>query len=92
MNSGDYRIAFSRKAKRQLSEVLPPVVAAAAIELNYGGIASNPQRSGRALRAPLEGIHKANRGTYRILYEIYEESHSLQIINNEHRADVYKRH
>ena len=92
MTSGDYRIAFSRKAKRQLSERLPPVVATAAIELIYGSIASNPQRAGRALRAPLEGIHKANRGTYRILYEIHDESHSIQIINIEHRADVYKGH
>ena len=92
MSSDDYRIAFSQKAKRQLSERLPPVVATAAIELIYGSIASNPRRAGRALRPPLEGIHKSNRGTYRILYEIHEEPHSIQIINIEHRADVYRGH
>ena len=92
MISSDYRIAFSRKAKRQLSEALPATVATAAIELTYGRIASNPQKAGRELRPPLAGIHKANRGTYRILYEIHDDSHSIQIISIEHRADVYRNH
>lgn len=81
-----HEIALAPTAKPGLQR-LPENVAAAAIELGYAALASNPQRVGKALRLNLGGLHSARRGAYRIIYRIDTR---VTITAIEHRADVYR--
>jgi hypothetical protein len=39
----------------------------------------------------LAGCHGALRGTYRIVYRIDEQAHAVQVLDIDHRADIYHR-
>jgi mRNA interferase RelE/StbE len=51
----------------------------------------NPHRVGKHLiLPPFEGTWSARRGTYRVLYEISDESGVVTVTSIEHRADTYR--
>lgn len=85
-----YEVKFRAPARRALSEELPEVVAVAAFEFCIGALASNPQRVGRRLGAPLDDYFSARRGTYRVVYTIDEEDPSVHVEWIGHRRDVYR--
>lgn len=85
-----YEVTYTSKARRALSEALPESVAAACIEFVGGDLAKNPHRVGKPLRAPLEGLHSARRGAFRVLYKIDEGHVTVLIVTIEHRRDVYR--
>ncbi|MCH9816182.1 MAG: type II toxin-antitoxin system RelE/ParE family toxin [Actinomycetia bacterium] len=85
-----YRVALSPTARRNLSQYLPELFALAAVELIHQGIAHQPYRRGRQLSPPLERVWKANRGTYRVLYEIDEHQRIIRILRIAHRRDAYR--
>ena len=70
---------------------LPEKVAAAVVEFAYGALAGSPHRVGHALRFELEAKHSANRGDYRVIYEIDEAAHAVLILPIDHRSKVYRR-
>jgi mRNA-degrading endonuclease RelE of RelBE toxin-antitoxin system len=84
-----YRIAFRPAARRALHSRLPEPVAAACVEFIFGALADNPHRVGKPLRAPLEGIHSARRGEFRVLYTIDDGTVTVLIIAVQHRRDAY---
>ena len=86
-----YSIKLSRAASRALSELLPEGVAAAVWEFMTGPLTTNPQRVGKPLRYELEGLYAARRGEYRVGYQIREDQILIEIIDIEHRRDVYRR-
>ena len=86
-----YSIKLSRAASRALSELLPEGVAAAVWEFMTGPLTTNPQRVGKPLRYELEGLYAARRGEYRVVYQIREDQILIEIIDIEHRRDVYRR-
>jgi mRNA interferase RelE/StbE len=83
-------IIFSARARRNLHENLPLDVAAAAMETIDGPLATNPHRVGRPLDEPFDGYHSARRGTYRIVYRINEDKHTVEIHSIRHRRDAYR--
>jgi mRNA-degrading endonuclease RelE of RelBE toxin-antitoxin system len=83
-----HRVTYSPQARRALSEALPESVAAACIEFIGGALAGNPQRVGKPLRAPLEGLHAARRGAFRVVYRIDEGAVTVLIVTVEHRRGV----
>ena len=85
-----YRVVYSSRARRALAEVLPESVAAACIEFIGGDLAAAPARVGKPLRAPLEGLHSARRGAFRVLYKIDEEHVTVLVVTVDHRRDVYR--
>ncbi|MBA2322817.1 MAG: type II toxin-antitoxin system RelE/ParE family toxin [Pseudonocardiales bacterium] len=85
-----YQVRFQSAARRAISERLPESVAAAAIEFCAGALADNPHRVGKPLFGPLAGCHGARRGTYRIVHRIDDRSHTVHVLDIEHRADVYR--
>jgi mRNA-degrading endonuclease RelE of RelBE toxin-antitoxin system len=87
---GPYRIMLAPGAKRALAERLPPAVAAAIWEFIAGPLAENPHRVGKELLEPLKGLWSARRGTYRILYRIFESGWIIRVEKIDHRADVYR--
>jgi mRNA-degrading endonuclease RelE of RelBE toxin-antitoxin system len=45
---------------------------------------------GKSLKGELEGSCGARRGPYRILYNINDAAHRIEILRIDHRADVYR--
>jgi mRNA-degrading endonuclease RelE of RelBE toxin-antitoxin system len=84
-----YAIAWTATAQRSLSKA-PEKVAAAVVEFLYGSLAVNPSRVGKPLRLDFEGMHRARRGDYRIIYRIDYENRRVEILAIEHRADAYR--
>lgn len=81
-----YIVRFTRQARRNLHEDLPLEVAAAALETIDGPLATKPHRVGK----PLDEYHSARRGTYRIVYRIVEDKHTIEIHSVRHRRDAYR--
>lgn len=85
-----YEIRFSRPARRQLEHQLPESVAAACLEFIYGALAESPHRVGKPLRPPANPLYAARRGQFRVVYDIQEEIVVIEIVNVQHRRDVYR--
>jgi hypothetical protein len=49
-----------------------------------------PQRLGKPLVGELKGLSSAERGDYRIIYDIFEEDEIVVIHWDQHRRDVYR--
>jgi mRNA-degrading endonuclease RelE of RelBE toxin-antitoxin system len=45
---------------------------------------------GEPLFGPLKGCHGARRGTYRVVYRIDDAARVVQIVDVDHRADIYR--
>lgn len=84
-----YEVEITPEGLRHLNR-LPEKVRAAVIQTILGTIAENPQRSGKALRGELEGLHSARRGDFRVIYEIDEERRTVLIHRAQHRRNVYR--
>lgn len=84
-----WEIRWTTAAQRAVQR-LPEKVAAACIEFVYAGLAENPRRVGKALRFELEGIYRARRGDYRVLYALDEQDQAVTVVAVQHRAEVYR--
>jgi mRNA interferase RelE/StbE len=88
---GRYEIRFQPAARRAISHRLPETVGAAVLEFCDAALAVNPHRVGKQLFGPLAGCHGARRGTYRIVYRADEGSHTVHVLDIDHRTDIYRR-
>ena len=86
-----YEIRFQPAARRAISQRLPEAVAAAVLEFCDAALAVNPHRVGKPLFGPLAGCHGARRGTYRIVYRIEETTHTVHVLDIDHRSVIYHR-
>ena len=84
-----YRVEVSSAAQRGLARISPRYVPAV-IEFITVVLPQNPQRIGKPLRAPYDGLHSARRGNYRVLYRIRDEDRSILIVRIEHRSTSYR--
>ena len=91
MTSELYEIRFQAAARRAIAERLPESVAAAVLEFCEAALALSPRRVGKPLFGPLVGCHGARRGTYRIVYRIDEQARIVDVLDIDHRADIYRR-
>lgn len=85
-----YTLVISPTARRQLTEALPEAAAFAAYEFIIGPLLDNPHRVGKQLRAPLQDRHSARRGTYRVVYRVDEQEHTVTVLDVAHRRDAYR--
>lgn len=85
-----YTLVITPTARRQLTEALPEAAAFAAYEFIVGPLLDNPHRVGKQLRAPLQKRHSARRGTYRVVYRIDEQQHTVFVLDVAHRRDAYR--
>ena len=84
-------IRFQPAARRAIAERLPEAVAAAELAFCASELAVNSRRVGKPLFGPLTGCHGAWRGTYRIVYQIDENSRVVPVLDIDHRSEVYRR-
>lgn len=85
-----FELVLTPPAVRAIRTGLPEPVAAAVLEFITGALLENPYRVGKMLRADLDGIHSARRGTYRVLYRINEADAEVIVLRVEHRRDAYR--
>jgi mRNA interferase RelE/StbE len=88
--SDRYELVIAPPARRALADRLPLKIAMAAWAFIDGPLRDNPQRVGRALRAPFEGHWSASRGTYRVRDRIDEDKHVVIVLDIVPRADAYQ--
>lgn len=88
--SAPYTVLFSRRARRNLHENLPLEVAAAAMETIGGPLDADPHRVGKPLDEPFDGYYSARRGTYRVIYRVDGEKHTVEIHSVRRRRDAYR--
>lgn len=86
------QVRFQPAGRRAIAQRLPETVAAAVLEFCEAALAVNPHRVGKPLFGPLAGCHGARRGTYRIVYRIEEDTHTVHVLDIEHRAEIYRPH
>lgn len=86
-----FEIRFQAPARRAIADRLPESVAAAVLEFCESALALSPRRVGKPLFGPLAGCHGARRGTYRIVYRIDEQARTVDVLDIDHRADIYHR-
>jgi len=84
-----WNLALAASAERSLNR-LPPKVAAATVEFILGPLIGEPRRVGHPLQRELKGLWSARRGAYRILYELNEREHVVNVVRIDHRSDVYR--
>ena len=85
-----YDILLAPGARRALTDSLPAGAASAAWEFISGSLARNPHRVGAELRKPFEGLGRARRGEYRVRYRIDDTSHTVIVVDIDHRRDAYR--
>jgi mRNA interferase RelE/StbE len=86
-----YKVRFLPAARRAIAQHLPEAVAAAVLEFCDAALAENPHRVDKPLFGPLVGCHGAQRGTYRIVYQIDENNHVVHVLDVDHRSEIYRR-
>lgn len=91
MTSERYEVKFQPAARRAIAERLPESMAAAVLEFCEAALALSPRRVGKPLFGPLAGCHGARRGTYRVVYRIDEQARVVEVLDIDHRADIYHR-
>lgn len=85
-----FAITWSRAASRAVQIDLPERVAAACIEFILGPLAENPHRVGKPLQPPLDGLHSARRGEFRVIYRIQDHEVTVYVVAIRHRRDAYR--
>lgn len=85
-----FEVTWSRQSRRALTSQLPEAVAVACVEFVLGPLTDNPHRVGKPLRAPLDGLHSARRGQFRVIYEIQDHLVRVHVVTISHRRDAYR--
>jgi mRNA-degrading endonuclease RelE of RelBE toxin-antitoxin system len=86
-----YELGTAPPARRALAELLPPDVAAAAVEFITGPLLDIPQRVGKPLSEELVGIYSARLAwNWRVLYEIDDTKHVVIVLDIRHRSVAYR--
>jgi mRNA-degrading endonuclease RelE of RelBE toxin-antitoxin system len=85
-----YDLVLAPGARRALTDALPEAAAYAAWEFISGPLVTAPRRVGAALRDPFAGQWRARRGEYRVRYEIDDDTHTVRVLDIDHRRDAYR--
>lgn len=85
-----YRLVTTPTVRRQLGETLPESVAFAAYAFINGPLLESPWRVGKRLRGPLHGRLAARLGTYRVIYRVDDDEHTVTVLHVAHRGDAYR--
>jgi mRNA interferase RelE/StbE len=85
-----YKLRTTPTVRRALGERLPEAAAVAAYEFMTGPLIREPYRVGKRLLPPLDDRFSARRGTYRIIYRVDDATHTVTVVDVDHRRDVYR--
>lgn len=92
MSSGEhgleYRIVFARSARKELENL--PRALIARIMARIETLALNPRPPGSRKLVGSENLWRIRIGDYRVIYEIRDGQHVVDIVAVRHRSDAYK--
>jgi len=84
-----YTIVLTASVQKSINK-LPPKVTDAVLEFIYSELSENPHRVGKSLHGKWKGYHSARRSSYRIIYQIFDATVTVEIVKVAYRADVYR--
>jgi mRNA interferase RelE/StbE len=84
-----WTVKLSGPARRALETGLPEAVAWAAYTFITERLPLHPHRLGGELDGPYAGMRSAHLGTYRVVYRIVEDQHTVIVLAVRLRGDVY---
>jgi mRNA interferase RelE/StbE len=84
-----YGLQMASSASRAIAERLSEGAAWAVLAFISGPLLANPHRVGTALHGPLEGLHSAHVGDYRVEYDIDDNARTVEVVRVARRADIY---
>lgn len=89
MTEARWDLIVAGPARRAIDR-LPEKIAVGVLDFMLGPLLDNPHRVGKPLRGDLTGLHSARVGTYRVVYEIVANDHTIRVTYIDHRADIYR--
>ena len=84
-----WTVRLTGPARRSLGQDLPESVAWAAYTFITERLPLNPYRLGGELSEPYEGLRSAHLGTYRVVYQVDDDAHTVYVVAIRLRGDVY---
>ena len=84
-----FDVEITPEGLRHLNQ-LPGKVRDAAIQAMLGPIADHPRRVGKPLVGELAGLYSAQRGDYRVIYEIDDDRKVVTVHRVQHRRVAYR--
>lgn len=84
-----WTVKLTGPARRALQYDLPEPIAWAAYTFITERLPVNPRRLGSELSGPYVGTRAAHLGTYRVVYRIDDDSHTVYVLSVRLRGDVY---
>lgn len=84
-----YQLRMASSAARAIAERLPEGAAWAVLAFITDRLLAHPHRVGTPLHGPLEGLHGAHVGDYRVEYDIDDETRTVEVVRVARRADIY---
>jgi mRNA interferase RelE/StbE len=89
MTEQRWKVKLTGPVRRALQQDLPEHVAWAAYTFITERLTASPYRVGGELQGPYEGMRSAHLGTYRVVYRIDDEAHTVTVVAVRLRGDVY---
>jgi mRNA interferase RelE/StbE len=81
------KVVLARRARQELLNLSWPLIDAAEDAL---GLLEREPLVGHELRGRLHGLRSLRVGTYRIVYQLSEDEHTVRVATIRHRSVVYK--
>lgn len=85
----EYSIRFARSARKEL-EALDPSVALRVLG-KIEGLGTNPRPVGVVKIGGAESLWRIRVGDWRVIYQIFDRDHAIDIVAVRHRGDAYRR-
>jgi mRNA interferase RelE/StbE len=86
------QIRFQPAGRRAIAQRLPEAVTAAVLnKFCEAALSVDPRRVGNPLLGSLAGCPGARRGTYRIVYRIDDDTHTVHVLDVDQRSEIYHR-
>ena len=89
VDTGPFAVTWSSVAKRDV-RALPRKIQDAVLSFADGELARSPHRVSKPLRGDLGGYRSARRGTWRIMFQIYESEIRIHVVRVAHRGSIYR--
>jgi len=83
-----YKVVLSKKAEKQLDSIPNPYYLS--IKDHLKGLEENPRPYGYTKLFGYSDLYRIRINNYRIVYSIYDDILKVEVINIDHRKQIYK--
>ena len=83
-----YKVVLSKKAEKQLDNISDPFYES--IKKHLKGLEYNPRPNGYRKLVGYSDLYRIKINSYRIIYSIYDNILKVEVINIDHRKQIYR--